>query len=96
MEKVGGVFLLRSPWLCVSDLLVEFVCEGVGHHGLPCARWTVEQHHHPCPVRDDIIQTHLLTTALVRLKVTHSHKNQVFLLFGEDDLCVCVCLCVCA
>ena len=67
-------------------LLVEFVGEGVGHHGLASAWGPVEQHHHASTVRDDIIQTHLLTTAFVHLKVTHCQENQVLLLFGEDNL----------
>ena len=66
----------------LPNLLFQFVGEGVGHHGLPSARRTVEQHHHPGTVCDGIIKTHPLTTSLVHLKVTHSTQNELFLVLA--------------
>ena len=72
--------------LALTYLLVEFVGESIGHHGLAGAWWTMEQHHHPCTVRDGIVHAHLLATALVRLEVADCVEDELLLLLGENDL----------
>ena len=46
----------------------------------------MEQQDHACPVRDGIVQTHLLATALERLKVADSVENELLLFLAQDHL----------
>ncbi len=56
----------------LSHLFPKFVGQSISHHGLASAWGAVEQHHHASTIRDSIIQTHVLATALKQVKIAHS------------------------
>lgn len=70
----------------VANLLAQLIGQGIGHHGLPCARGAMEEHHHPCPIGDGVVQTHPLPATLEALKVADRAEYEALLLLTEDHL----------
>ena len=85
-NKTMGSPLEVSTRRCVADLLAQLIGQGVGHHGLTCTRGAMEEHHHPCPIGDGVIQTHPLPATLEALKVAHRVEDETLLLLTEDHL----------
>ena len=46
----------------------------------------MEQHHHPSSIRDGIVQTHLLATALIILKIADCVEYEILLILGKNHL----------